>query len=66
MTDHINRNASEKGEDIATATDAKKTFDMYHFISRWDLILLAALIFVLLLVVIYLSFSAGEGPGVTS
>lgn len=37
-----------------------KTIDMYHFFSRWDVLLFGAFILIILLVVLYLVF--GSGP----
>jgi len=34
--------------------DEKKTFDMYHFFSRWDMLLAAAVIVILVLTGLYL------------
>ncbi|QQG37118.1 MAG: hypothetical protein HYS17_04975 [Micavibrio aeruginosavorus] len=36
--------------------DEKRTFDIYHFMSRWDMLLAAAVIIILLVVVAYLVF----------
>lgn len=47
----------------ATATDPRKTFDMYHIFSRWDLVLLAAFVLALLLVALFLSLSGGASAG---
>lgn len=37
--------------------DDKKTFDMYHIFSRWDLMLAVAFIIGLLVYILYLVFS---------
>lgn len=36
--------------------DEKRTFDIYHFMSRWDMLLAAAVIVFLLFLAIYLVF----------
>lgn len=36
--------------------DEKKTFDMYHFFSRWDMMLAAAVIVLLMLFTLYYLF----------
>lgn len=41
--------------------DEKKTFDMYHFFSRWDMLLAAILIVFLIILALYLIMS---GPKV--
>lgn len=33
--------------------DEKKTFDMYHFFSRWDMVLAAVVIILLMLATLY-------------
>lgn len=55
--------AAEKDHDPATATDSRKTFDIYHVFSRWDLILLAGFVVILLLVLVFLSLSSGAPGG---
>ena len=37
--------------------DEKKTFDIYHFFSRWDMMLAAAVIIILLVVTLYFVLS---------
>ena len=39
-----------------------KTIDMYHFFSRWDVLLFGAFILLILLVVLYLMFAGGPAP----
>lgn len=61
---------SDDGTDNAPANDAQpvanakegKTFDIYHFKSRWDLILVALFLLGLLLVILYLTFGGGSYP----
>lgn len=44
---------SQSNEEKLTP-DEKKTMDIYHFFSRWDMMLFAAVVIILLLVGIYL------------
>lgn len=42
---------SQSHEELTPAE--KKTFDMYHFFSRWDMMLAAAIIVLLILATLY-------------
>lgn len=44
---------NSKSHEEELTPDEKKTFDMYHFINRWDMMLAAAVIVVLILAGIY-------------
>lgn len=40
--------------------DEKKTFDIYHFFSRWDMLLAAAVIILLIIAGLYFLLSGME------
>lgn len=39
------------------SSDEKRTFDMYHFFSRWDMLLAAGVIIALILAALYYYFT---------
>lgn len=43
--------------------DDKGTFDIYHFKSKWDMVLIALFIMVLMAIAVFLVYSTGAHAG---